>query len=108
MSKKKLAFVLAAVMVFMTSVTSFAAESILSEAENDIQAEVAEEISANDAVPLSAEEEGGTTGEMRFCWPLPMKRPIIPKKTDIWSAYGIFPKMAASCSDPRQAAIPAV
>ena len=57
--KKNLALVLAAVMVFMTSVTSFAAESILSEAENDIQAEVAEEISANDAVPLSAEEEGG-------------------------------------------------
>lgn len=61
--KKKLALVLAAVMVFMTSVTSFAAESILSEAENDMQAEVAEEISANNAVPLSAEEEGGTTGE---------------------------------------------
>ncbi|MDO4809157.1 MAG: hypothetical protein Q4A04_04220 [Eubacteriales bacterium] len=61
--KKKLALVLSAVMVFMTSVTSFAAESILSEAENDIQAEVAEEISANDEAPLPAEEEGGTTGE---------------------------------------------
>ena len=46
-------------MVFMTSMTSFAAESILSEAENDIQAEVAEEISANDEAPLPAEEEGG-------------------------------------------------
>lgn len=61
--KKKLALVLAAVMVFMTSVTSFAAESILSEAENDIQAEVAEEISANDEAPLPAEEEDGTIGE---------------------------------------------
>lgn len=63
MSKKNLALVLAAVMVFMTSMTSFAAESILSEAENDMQAEVAEEISANDEAPLPAEEEGGTTGE---------------------------------------------
>ena len=61
--KKNLALVLAAVMVFMTSMTSFAAESIFSEAENDIQAEVAEEISANDEAPLPAEEEGGTTGE---------------------------------------------
>ena len=61
--KKNLALVLAAVMVFMTSMTSFAAESILSEAENDIQAEVAEEISANDEAPLPAEEEGGTIGE---------------------------------------------
>ena len=61
--KKKLAIFLTAVMVFLTSVTSFAAESILSEAENDIQAEVAEENSANDAAPLSAEEEGDTIGE---------------------------------------------